>query len=291
MNMRAPLVVICGPTASGKTSLAIRIAQHCNGEIISADSRAIYKGLDIGTAKPSAEEQQGVPHYGLDLVAPGEPFTAADFKDYALTTIEDIRRRGKTPILAGGTGLYIDSVIFDYSFPTTDSRLKKELENKTLLELYEYCTKNNIILPENYKNKRYVINTILRSRGPGSRRDTIIDNCVVVGIATDKDVLRERIARRAEAICTEASFAEAMTAAKRAGWSTQALTANIYRYALLVQAGTMDEDEAKSKFITLDWQLAKRQLTWFRRNEYIKWYSLEDAYTYVVRTLAKMNKS
>ena len=100
-----PLIVIVGPTASGKTSLAIKVAQQFSGEIISADSRAIYRGLDIGTAKPSMKERDGVVHWGFDLVNPGERFTVADFKRYADAKIVDIRLRGKVPILVGGTGL------------------------------------------------------------------------------------------------------------------------------------------------------------------------------------------
>ena len=113
-----PLVVIAGPTASGKTELAIRIAKKFNGEVISADSRAIYRGLDIGTAKPTSEEQQGIPHWGIDIVDPGERFTAANFKVYAQRKISEIRSRGHLPIIAGGTGLYIDSVLYE----TTDRK-------------------------------------------------------------------------------------------------------------------------------------------------------------------------
>ena len=291
MNRNQPLVVICGPTASGKTGLAVEIANLFDGEIISADSRAIYEGLDIGTAKPSLGERQGIVHYGIDLVKPGERFSAGQFKQYAVEKIADIRRKGKTPILVGGTGLYIDSVIFDYVFPSVDISQRQKFEKMTLDELQEYCSKNNIILPSNYKNKRYVINTILRHGTPGRKRDELIENCIVVGIATDKQVLRERIVERANTIVSDVSFKEAMKAAETAGWQDEALTANIYRLAREVDAGDMTMMEARAKFVTLDWQLAKRQLTWLRRNEYISWLPLADAHTYLVRTLAKLNKS
>ena len=114
--MNLTTLIILGPTGSGKTGISIDLAKKLNGEIISADSRAIYKGMDIGTAKPSKEEQQGIPHYGLDLVEPGERFTVADWKEYAEAKIEDIKSRGKLPIIVGGTGLYIDALIFDYHF-------------------------------------------------------------------------------------------------------------------------------------------------------------------------------
>lgn len=106
------LLVIVGPTASGKSELALKIAKRFNGEIIAADSRTVYKGLDIGTAKPSKEDQQAVPHWGLDLVEPGENFTAADFKRYAKDKIAEIKDRNHLPIAVGGTGLYTDSLVF-----------------------------------------------------------------------------------------------------------------------------------------------------------------------------------
>ena len=109
-------IIILGPTGSGKTGVSIEIAKALGGEIISADSRAIYKGMDIGTAKPTKEEQQGIPHYGLDLVEPDERFTAADWKNYAEEKIKEIKARGKLPIIVGGTGLYIDALIYDYKF-------------------------------------------------------------------------------------------------------------------------------------------------------------------------------
>lgn len=110
------VIVILGPTGSGKTGMAVKLAKAINGEVISADSRAIYKGMDVGTAKPSAAEMEGVPHFGLDLVEPGERFTVADFKAYAEEKIAEIRARGHVPIIAGGTGLYIDALVYDYQF-------------------------------------------------------------------------------------------------------------------------------------------------------------------------------
>lgn len=121
------VIVILGPTASGKTGISIKIAKEIGGEIISADSRAIYKGMDIGTAKPSLEEQDGVPHFGIDLVEPGDRFTVADWKEYALKKIDEIRSRGHVPIICGGTGLYIDALVYDYKFNTDGTEDRKEL--------------------------------------------------------------------------------------------------------------------------------------------------------------------
>ena len=156
MKNSLPLIVIVGPTASGKTGLSIKLAKKFNGEIISADSRAIYRGLDIGTAKPSIEERQGVVHWGIDLVNPGEYYTAADFKRYADAKIDDIRSREYLPILVGGSGLYIDAVLFNFEFgklPIVEKRTT--LQKMDILELQSYCVKNNIKLPDNIQNKRY----------------------------------------------------------------------------------------------------------------------------------------
>ena len=112
----SPLVVIVGPTASGKTALAIHLAEKYNGEIVCADSRTVYKGLDIGTAKPSVSEQQRVRHHLIDVVEPDGTFSVADFKMLAVEAINDIESRGKLPILVGGSGLYIDAVVYDFSF-------------------------------------------------------------------------------------------------------------------------------------------------------------------------------
>ena len=109
MTTQSPSIIILGPTGSGKTSVSIKIAKAMNGEIISADSRAIYKGMDIGTAKPSKEERQGVPHFGIDLVEPSERFTVADWKKYAEQKIKEIKSRNHVPIIVGGTGLYIQT--------------------------------------------------------------------------------------------------------------------------------------------------------------------------------------
>ena len=137
-------LIILGPTGSGKTGVSIKLAKRLNGEIISADSRAIYKGMDIGTAKPSREEQDGVPHYGLDLVEPGERFTVADWKAYAEEKIAEIKSRGKLPIIVGGTGLYIDALIYDYHFKTGDELISlpdKEFE----LLVYLIMNRNTVV--------------------------------------------------------------------------------------------------------------------------------------------------
>lgn len=285
-----PLVVIVGPTASGKTSIAIELAAEFNGEIICADSRTIYRGMDIGTAKPTQEERQRIVHWGLDLVEPGEYFSAADFKKYANLKIEDIRKRGKVPFLVGGTGLYIDAVIFDFQFgPIADPVKRAWLEGQTLEQLYEYCSIYNVPLPENSKNKRYVIRAIEQKSDNHKRNDMIIDNTLVVGIATDRTILRTRIENRTEQFFDNGVVDEATMLGEKYGWNNEAMTGNIYPLVHMYLDGKLSLEEIKTKFTTLDWRLAKRQLTWLRRNEYIKWLSLTDAKSYLMDELAKTN--
>jgi tRNA dimethylallyltransferase len=282
-----PLVVVVGPTASGKTSLAIDIAKKFEGEIISADSRAIYKGMDIGTAKPTIEEREGIPHWGLDLVEPDERFTAADFKQYAFERISEIRARGHLPILVGGTGLYVDSVIFDYQFgPRADAERRAMLEAMSLDVLHDYCIENNISLPENTLNKRYVIRAIEQKSINTKRRKVPIDNALVVGIATDREVLRTRIEARAEHIFDDGVVEEATILGKKYGWNHESMTGNIYPLVHSYLKGELTVDGMKEKFTTLDWRLAKRQLTWLRRNPFIRWGSLTEVKDYLYQALA-----
>ncbi|MEI7689821.1 MAG: tRNA (adenosine(37)-N6)-dimethylallyltransferase MiaA [Candidatus Saccharibacteria bacterium] len=285
----APLVVIAGPTASGKTSLAVELAKKFGGEIICADSRSIYKGMDIGTAKATAEEMQSIPHWGLDLVEPGDYFTVFDFKTYANDKIEDIRSRGKVPFLVGGTGLYVDAVIFDYQFGTgVDVAKRTTLNNMSIEELYVYCSEKGIDLPENSKNKRYVIRAIEKHGGRESKREKPVDNAIIVAILTDRDVLRSRIGKRVEQMFDDNVVNEAKMLGKKYGWTSEAMTSNIYP---LIHAYLEDDtslDEVKEKVATLDWRLAKRQLTWLRRNHYIKWLDIEQSKEYISDQLAKL---
>ena len=282
-----PLIVIVGPTASGKTNLAIKLAKELDGEIICADSRTIYRGMDIGTAKPTLEEQQQVVHWGLDLVEPNDLYTVADFKEYAVEKIADIRARGKVPFLVGGSGLYIDAVIFDYQFgERADAAQRLQLESMTLEGLIEYCKNNNITLPENSKNKRYVVRAIERSGRNVQRQSAPISTSIIVGIATDKTILRQRIAHRSEQILTNGVVEEAIVLGEKYGWQSEAMTGNIYPLVHSYLKQEYNARQIEDMFTTSDWRLAKRQLTWFRRNPYIMWLDRSDATEYVRSTLA-----
>lgn len=287
MNKKMPLIVILGPTASGKTSLAIDLAEKYNGEIICADSRTVYKGADIGTAKADQHDQARVKHWGLDLVEPGQYFSAYDFKEYANKKIIDIRKRGKIPFLVGGTGLYIDSVIFDFQFGSAvDIEKRNNLNNLSLEELHEYCHKNNIILPENSKNKRYVIRTIERHGQNINRKLKPVKNAIIIGIKVDRDDLRRRIAMRASKLFKLGVVDEAVNLGLKYGWDNEAMKGNLYRLIRKYLLGEISFDQMGEMNRVLDWKLSKRQLTWFKRNKYINWMSDNAVEQFLVNKLA-----
>jgi len=287
----APLVVIVGPTASGKTAAAIELAERCGGEIICADSRTIYRYMDIGTAKPTSQDQARVPHWGLDLVEPGERFTVADFKTYAVQKIAEIRDRGGVPFLVGGTGLYVDAIVLDYQFgPDANLDQRKRFESMTVEQLHKYCSDNNINLPDNKYNKRYVIRAIEQSTDTIRGKDSPISNSIIVGIATDRAVLRERIQQRSMLLFQHGMVEEADRLAERYGWHSEAMTGNIYRLVYQFRSGEINESELVERFEIADWQLAKRQLTWLKRRDFIEWLSLEQVVPYLSDRLADYKK-
>ena len=284
------LIIITGPTASGKTALAIKLAKQFNGEIISADSRAIYKGIDIASAKPSLEERDSVPHWGFDLAEPDQIFTAADFKEYAFEKISEIHSRGKIPFLVGGTGLYIDAVLYDYDFAgEPDEELRAELNSKSIEELQAVIEQAKIEMPENSKNKRYLIRAIEKSkkhkRNSGKKHNGF--NSIVVGITTERDELRTRIFARNEQFFSSGIIEEAQKMAQKYGWQSEAMTANAYPLIKDFLDKKLTEEELIEKMSVRDWRLAKRQITFMKRNKDIKWLTLSEAEQYIS---SKMNK-
>lgn len=282
-----PLIGIVGPTASGKTAVAIEIAKRVNGEIICADSRTIYRGMDIGTAKPDAIERQTAIHWGLDLVCPDERYSVAQFHVYAKEKIADIRKRGHIPIIVGGSGLYVDAVLFDYTFTASDAEQggKTEFGAMTNDALIEYCVKNNIDLPKDVQNRRRLIRSIMRGSNRHKDREKIIPSAIVVGIATTKHDLSERIAKRAQTIFAAGAIEEATELAGRYGWNHESMTGNIYELVRRFLDGEFNETELVQRFIQADKRLAKKQMTWFRRNPFIEWCEREQLVGYVLSRL------
>ncbi|MEO5691182.1 MAG: tRNA (adenosine(37)-N6)-dimethylallyltransferase MiaA [Candidatus Saccharimonadales bacterium] len=279
------LIVITGPTASGKTALAIELAEQFNGEIICADSRTVYRGMDIGTAKPTPEEQAQVPHHLLDVVNPDERYTVSMFQEQARATIEDIRSRGKIPFLVGGSGLYIDSVILNYKLgkDRTKKRAGYELMDKEQLRLL--LKERQISVPQNEHNKRHLIRALEQGIINTTRSAVPQNGTIVVAIATEKAERDRRIAARADEIFAGPILQEAETLALRYGWEHESMTGNIYPLARQVLEGTMSIAEAKQRFIIKDRQLAKRQITWLKRHDFVLWLSLEEARTYLYGVL------
>ena len=235
----APLIVIVGETASGKTALALELAERLDGEIICADSRTVYTGMDIGTAKPTEEEQARVPHHLLDVVRPDEHFTAADFKRLANQAIIDISSRGKLPIMVGGTGLYVDSLLFDYSF--ADKSVERDPQNP-----------------------HHVAREAAGSKGE------MRENTLVFGLRPDREELRGRISSRVDAMVADGLVEETKWLMDNYPTS-KALDSTGYKAFRGYIQGSLTLDEAKALFIRNDIQLAKRQRTWFKRNNSIHW--------------------
>lgn len=240
--------MILGPTGSGKTGVSIELARKIGGEIISADSRAIYKGMDIGTAKPTRNEMKGVAHYGIDLVEPGERFTVADWKKYAEARIREIRERGKIPMVVGGTGLYIDALIYDYKFRGPTGERIGDFEQKT-------C----------------------------SDRRMIKGQYLLVGIKWSRDELRGRLSKRIEQMFCPELYDEVKKLVQKYGFEVGTQNSNIYKFAWEYLNGKMSLTEAKQACFYEDWHLAKRQLTWFSRNPEINWMELDKICSFVIK--------
>jgi tRNA dimethylallyltransferase len=236
-----PLVVIVGETASGKSAAAIELAQKINGEIICADSRTIYKGMDIGTAKPTKEQQRLIPHHLLDIVEPDQSFTVAQFKELANAAIEDITKRGKIPIMAGGSGLYVDSVLFDYQFSPIDAE-------------------------RNSQNPRHLKHANNLDYGKNPRPNTVI-----LGIKVPREVLKKRINERVEKMVEDGLVEEAKRLGEKYGLQIPSLQTPGYKAFREYVLGARNLEQAKALFVKNDLDLAKRQRTWFKRNKRIQW--------------------
>ncbi len=276
--MIRPIIFIVGPTASGKTDLALQLAEYHDGAIICADSRTVYRGLDIGTAKPTADERKRVVHYGIDLISPDQPYSAFQFKQMAEAAIDEITSMGKLPIIVGGTGLYIDTLLFDMQLgPEADEGLRADLQVKTVEELQSIITDQGYGMPDNSLNKLHLIRTIEREGRIGEKRARPIEGAQVYGIDVEKSTLEERIRARAEMMFSNPLlYEEAYVAADMYGWNTPGLSGNIYRLLHQLLDETITKNEAIEKFVILDRQLAKRQMTWFRRNHFITWGDKDD---------------
>lgn len=271
MAEQVNLLAIIGPTASGKTGLSIEIAKKYSGEIIAADSRTVYKGLDIGTAKPTVAERQGVRHWGLDLVGSGESFSVADFKQYATSAIKDIRARNNLPIIVGGTGLYVDAFMYDFSLAEPNQELRQELAHLGVIELQMRIRDKNLPMPVNDQNKRHLIRALERDNQPLYRKP-LQKGAVIIGLNPPKHILEQRIRQRARQMLNDGVLQEVDWALKHYPQDSEALTGGIYRIFRDVLWGKLTQEQAIELIVTSDKQLAKRQISWFKRNKDIRWF-------------------
>lgn len=266
-----PLVVIVGETASGKTALALDLAERFNGEIIAADSRTVYKGMDIGTAKPTLEEQARVRHHLIDVVTPEQTFTAAEFQRHAKTAIADIIDHGTLPIMVGGTGLYIDSVLFDFTFrPVGDPAVRRQLEAMTVPQLQRLVEERGLEPPTDPLNKRHLVRT-LETNGQASRRQPLRDNTLVLGLSVSREELHERIVKRVDSMLTAGLEQEVRELTHQYGWQVPGLSALGYAEWQPYFAGEQSLEETRASIIKNTQSYAKRQRTWFKRNDSIRW--------------------
>ncbi len=270
-----PVIAIVGQTASGKSSLALALAERYNGEIIAADSRTIYKEMDIGTAKPSAAEQARVPHHLIDVVTPDQTFTVADFKQQAKKAIKDIQGRGKVPILVGGTGLYIDSVLYDFTLRPVDEAQRAELEQLSVPELQERITEQGLELPNNPQNPRHLVR-VLESNGEPSARKPLRAQTLLIGLDVPADVLQERIEARTTHMFTHGLEDEVHALHKTYDWGTPGMSAIGYAEFEPYIAGRCSLETVKEQIIVHTRQYAKRQKTWFKRNTDIRWCTISE---------------
>ena len=283
------LVAIVGPTASGKTAVSIAVAKSLDATIISADSRSIYRGMDIGPAKPTLEERAGVEHWGFDLIDPGQRFSVADFKLGAEDIIEARQGSGRHTVMVGGTGLYVDSVVLDYTFPADRGIFtRQQVEAMSLKELLHSYDKHNIIRPVDQLNRRRLQAGLLRDSSMSSRRSSPVDYALVVGIITDREVLRGRIAARIEQMFDQGIVDEFITITRSTGIDGHLLPGNIYPVVALMLDGVISVSEAKERMFKADWSLARRQMTWLRRNKFIHWVSASEAHDFAIERVADL---
>lgn len=282
------VIVICGPTASGKTKLSIEIAKKINGEIISADSMQIYKDMTIGTAKPTPEEMQGIKHYLIDFVLPNQRYSVADYNKDALKAIDEIIKKGKTPIVAGGTGLYVNSLIYgiEYSDIEVDIEYREKLEKIAKLEgierLYEMAKE---IDPEAIKNiskndqKRICrILEIYHTTGKNkteqekeSRKNGPKYQYLLYGITMDREKLYDRINKRVDIMINDGLIEEVQNIVKKYDEFPTAMQGLGYKEVVEYLNGITTKEEMIEKIKMETRRYAKRQLTWFKKCENIKW--------------------
>lgn len=282
-------VVITGPTASGKTRVSVEVAKALGTCVISADSMQIYKGMDIGTAKVTAKEMQGVPHHMIDIVEPNQVYSAAEYQKTAFALIEGENSQGRTPVIAGGTGLYIHSLVYDIDFtntPGNDTVRQKYLQladDKSIMHLYNDLRQKDpayasIIEPTDLRRIVRRLE-ILDNGGAGDydfRRLNTQDDILLIGLSLPRETLYSRINARVDEMLTNGLVEEARRIYNRYGM-TNAFKAIGYKELAAYFEGNLSLADASELIKRNSRRYAKRQMTWFRRDERIIWVNLDES--------------
>lgn len=276
------VIAIVGATASGKTAYAVELAQKIDGEIISADSRYVYKGLDIGTAKPGIDERKGIPHCMIDIVEPDFNYSAGLYAKQAKECIKEILSRGKTPIVAGGTGLYIRVLLENYDLPNIepDYKLRDELAKLSFDELYDILYKldkesaESVARNDKKKLIRYIevvkLTGLPLSKARGKKDEDEFD-IEWIGLNFPREELYERINKRVDLMIDEGLIEETKNLLNKYGRIPNIVDTIGYREIISYLDGETSLERAKELLKQNTRNYAKRQLTWFRKNENIKW--------------------
>lgn len=286
MTKKQKIIAITGPSSSGKTALSVSLAKEINGEIISVDSRQIYKGLDIGSAKPTMDERQGIIHHMMDIIEVTAPFTVADFCDEANKIIGDIISRGKVPILAGGTGLYFRTLLQDFDLPRVapNEELRKELNKKSCEELYNMLLEKDYEIAQkiHFNNKVKIIRALEVCISLGvpmskaqKKKDSPYD-VLWIGLNTqDRDFLYERINKRVEVMLSQGLEQEAKTLFEKYGENNILMSTIGYQEFLPYFKGEIEFSIAIEQLKQNTRRYAKRQISWFNANKDINWFDIK----------------
>ena len=280
--MKQKVIAVVGPTASGKTALAIKLAHKKNGEIISADSRLVYKGFDIASAKPTMEEREGIPHHLIDIVEPEIDYTAGDYARDGKKAIEDILSRGKLPIIAGGTGLYFRVLLEHYDLPQveTNYKLRAKLEQKSKEELTENLKNidieayNNLTKDTSRRRLIRILELITTLQKPLSevekQKEPEYDVEWIMPELKSREWLYDRINKRVDLMAEQGIVEETKTLLAKHGRIKKFTETIGYKEILSYLDGDLTLDEALDKLKQHTRNYAKRQLTWFRKNPHLE---------------------
>lgn len=284
-SIKPKLLVVLGPTASGKSALAVKLAKRFNGEIISADSRQVYKGLNIGTGKVTKKEMLGVPHHLLDVADPKKRFTVVDFQRLAREKIAEIFSRGKLPIICGGTGFYIEAITDNVIIPDVppNEKLRARLHGKTAETLLNLLMKLDPTRAKSVdqKNPRRIIRAIeiatALGKVPPIKKSVSPYDILRIGLTLPPEELKKKIATRLSARLKLGMIAEAKRLhAKGLSWKRMEELGLEYRYLAKCLNSEISKEEMIAKLQTEIWRFSKRQMTWFRADKRIKWFSPTD---------------